>query len=116
MAEEVNAIINGRAGYFAGTVRGESMRGYYNDGDTVIIKGINFESIKVGQIVVYSNDFGDVVIHRVEEKIGRNFKMCGSNNKGCDSTILTEFNVIGIAYGVIHGRGTFRELSACAQK
>ena len=116
VGNEVSAVIAGRAGYFAGTVRGNSMKGYYNNGDTVIIKAVDFKNIRIGQVVVYSNRFGEIVVHRVEEKCEFGFRVRGSNNKGNDSTILDSDNLIGVVYGVIHERGEFRQLLACAQK
>lgn len=113
---DVSALIDGRAGYFAGTVMGDSMGGYYTEGDTVIIKPLEFSKIKVGQIAVYINRFGDIVIHRVEKIVEGGFQMRGATNKGCDSTLLMEDNLIGIAYGVIHQRGDFRKLLACREK
>ena len=65
--EDISPIIVGRAGYFAGTITGNSMKGYYNNGDTVIVKPIEFTKIKLGEIVV----------HRVEEKTDIGFKMRG---------------------------------------
>lgn len=93
------------------------MLDYYKDGDTVIIRRFDFQKIKVGQIVVYLNRFGEKVIHRVEKRLEYGFLVKGSNNKGYDSTILDENNLIGIVYGVVHERGNFPiELLACEQK
>lgn len=114
--EDISPIIVGRAGYFAGTITGNSMKGYYNNGDTVIVKPIEFTKIKLGQVIVYTNRFGEIVVHRVEEKTDIGFKMRGAANKGCDTTILDEYNLIGVVYGVVHERGTFRELLACKEK
>ena len=59
---EVAGLISEHPTYFAGTVKGHSMDGYYSEGDTLIVKPIEYTKIKLGQVVVYTNKFGYIKI------------------------------------------------------
>ena len=114
---DANSIINNRKNWFYANVVGESMKTYYPHQSTVIIKPIDFSSVKVGQVVAYKNNFGDEVVHRVERQVDSGFLMKGSNNKGLDSTVLTDKNILGVVYVTFNEKSeTSRTLLACVQK
>ena len=114
---DANSLINNRKNWFYANVVGESMRMYYPHQSTVIIKPIDFSSVKVGQVVAYKNNFGDEVVHRVEKKVDGGFLMKGSNNKGLDSTVLTDKNILGVVYVTFNEKSnTSRTLLACVEK
>lgn len=115
---EATKIINNRDGWFYANVVGNSMKQYYPVGSTtVLIKPIDFSLLRLGQIIVYTNKFGEEVMHVITGKVDDGFLVRGSNNRNNDSTILTKDNLIGIVYIAFNGKSmSSRNVLACEEK
>lgn len=115
---EAIKIINNRDGWFYANVVGNSMKQYYPVGSTtVIVKQTDFSLLQLGQIVAYTNRFGEEVMHVITKKVPEGFLVKGSNNKNNDSTILTKDNLLGVVYVAFCGpSNSSRNLLACEEK
>lgn len=88
-------------GYSYSYVPTESMEPTIMAGDSVIFKKVSYESVKVGDIVVYKSiDKGIYIIHRVVEKVVDEdenvyFVMRGDNNPSDDDEHVTKDMLIG---------------------
>ena len=73
----------------------ESMVPVINPGDFVIGVPVDYEDVKIGDIVTYKNQSkGITICHRVVGKIGEGFIFQGDNNATVDEEIV-EKEVIG---------------------
>ena len=115
---DASTIIKNREGWFYANVIGNSMKQYYPaESTTVIVKPIDFSLLRLGQVIVYTNKFGEEVIHVITEKVTDGFLVRGSNNRGNDSTIVTNDNFIGIVYVTFNDKSNSpRNLLACKEK
>ncbi len=115
---DASTIIKNREGWFYANVIGNSMKQYYPaESTTVIVKPIDFSLLRLGQVIVYTNKFGEEVIHVITEKVTDGFLVKGANNKNNDSTVLTKDNFIGIVYVTFNDKSnSSRNLLACKEK
>ena len=115
---DASTIIKNREGWFCANVIGNSMKQYYPaESTTVIVKPIDFSLLRLGQVIVYTNKFGEEVIHVITEKVTDGFLVKGANNKNNDSTVLTKDNFIGIVYVTFNDKSnSSRNLLACKEK
>jgi hypothetical protein len=115
---DASIIIKNREGWFYANVIGNSMKQYYPaEFTTVIVKPIDFSLLRLGQVIVYTNKFGEEVIHVITKKVTDGFLVKGANNKNNDSTVLTKDNFIGIVYVTFNDKSnSSRNLLACKEK
>ncbi|ELC8348227.1 signal peptidase I [Clostridium perfringens] len=71
-----------------------SMEPEINTGDLAIVKSIDFEDVKVGDIITFKYE-GKVVTHRVVEKNEEGFITKGDNNNANDTEIVRGEDLIG---------------------
>ena len=79
-----------------------SFKNGFNKGDIMVLKGVKFENIEVGEVVVYNANRAEPIIHRVVKKERDYLQTKGDNNNGL---IDFENRVEGKQ---IIGKGVFR--------
>lgn len=98
-------------GYSFSTVVTPSMEDTIMVNDIIIVKDVDFEDIKVGDIIVYYNyEYNINVVHRVVEiKDDGSLVTKGDNNTSIDAISTTKDNYIGkvVKYGSFLGLGKF---------
>ncbi len=87
-------------GYSYSYVPTSSMEPTIKAGDTIIFKKCSYESLKVGDIIVYQSKEGSTkglyIIHRIKDITEDGFKMLGDNNHGIvDKEVVTKDMLIG---------------------
>jgi signal peptidase len=80
-------------------VEGHSMWPTYDDGDILLIVGVNPSDLKVGDVIVYRKYDGTLVVHRIVDKSFINgkwaFRTQGDNNPYPDPYLVWENQVVG---------------------
>ena len=74
-----------------------SMEPEINTGDLAIVKSVDAEDVKVGDIITFKYE-GKVVTHRVVEKNEEGFITKGDNNNTNDTEIVRGEDLIGKVY------------------
>jgi len=59
-----------------------SFKNGFNKGDIMVLKGVKFENIEVGEVVVYNANRAEPIIHRVVKKERDYLQTKGDNNNG----------------------------------
>jgi len=59
-----------------------SFKNGFNKGDIMVLKGVDFEEINIGDVIVYQADRKEPIIHRVVKKEEDYLQTKGDNNKG----------------------------------
>lgn len=78
-------------------VRGTSMEPTIKDGAKLFLVSVDFESLYVGEIVIYANSFypEDSLTHRLVRKTPKGWITKGDNNLTEDRGFVTRDNLIG---------------------
>jgi signal peptidase I len=111
---------NGLAGRIGGSamrVVGSSMLPYFGDGSVLVVKPVDFSSVRAGAVVVYRNRFGELVSHRLETRVAGGWVARGANNRANDSTLVTADNLVAEVYVTLRSdaRGAGLELAAAVK-
>jgi len=86
-------------------VEGNSMEPTLSDGDLVMVKKVDPEDVKVGDVIVFHEPGSEstVIIHRVVGKVERDgrvfFQTKGDNNDVQDPWLVSEEDLIGVVVG-----------------
>lgn len=89
--------------------KGQSMEGTFRFGDRLIIEFVPIPDIRLGEVVVYRklnhNSTEEEVVHRVVGSCPNGLVVRGDNNLFADSTLVTEYNLLGrVSYVERHGK------------
>lgn len=103
-----------RIGGSAMRVVGSSMLPYFGDGSVLVVKPVDFGALRAGVVVVYRNRFGELVSHRVENKVAGGWVVRGANNRANDSTLVTADNLVGEVYVTLRSDARAAGLEAAA--
>ncbi|WP_052356881.1 signal peptidase I [[Clostridium] dakarense] len=82
-------------GYRSYTVLSGSMEPEFYPGDLVIIKHKNKTDIKVNDVVIFRDNEGVIITHRIIEETNEGYITKGDNNNVNDADELIEDNIIG---------------------
>lgn len=82
-------------GYSYSYVPTNSMEPTIKQGDTIIFKKTSYNSLEVGDIIVYKSNTGRYIIHRIVEITEDGLILKGDNNPTIDSEIVKENMVMG---------------------
>lgn len=91
-----------RAGATVMRVEGTSMLPYFGDGSVLVVRATEFERLSAGGVVVYRNNLGELVAHRLESRSEAGWLVRGANNTANDSTLVTSENLVGAVYVTFH--------------
>lgn len=83
-------------------VFGYSMYPYIPPWSQVILEPEAYEDLAIGDVIVYLDDYGTLVCHRIIEKDVSGFKVKGDNNTEPDPGYVREFQYQGKVRGVIY--------------
>ncbi|PTY06906.1 hypothetical protein DB347_09900 [Opitutaceae bacterium EW11] len=86
-------------------ISGTSMLPFFGDGSVVIVKKIEAAQLRAGMVVVYQNRFGETVAHRLVAPAIEGWLAQGYNNPVADSTLVNDFNLVGVVYATFHSNG-----------
>lgn len=84
---------------------GESMQPFFGNGSFLLARETEYERLSVGMIVIYREDEGSYVAHRLQAQNGDGWQAKGQNNRHADRETITAENFVGIVYAVIHSSG-----------
>lgn len=86
-----------------------SMNPIFKKNDIIIIQEQN--EYKVGDIIAYIADDGNIITHRIIEKNENGFYTKGDNNNTKDETLIHSNNIIGKFKMVIYSSKTSKNAS-----
>lgn len=86
-------------------VSGTSMLPFFGSGSLLVVKAVKATQLSKGMVVVYRNNFGETVAHRLVNRTASGWIAQGYNNSAADSTLVTEANLRGVVYGTVHTAG-----------
>lgn len=86
-------------------ITGTSMLPFFGEGSLVLVKKIDAAKLKAGMVVVYRNNFGETVAHRLVDCGERGWVAQGFNNTATDSTPVTSENLLGVVYATFRTEG-----------
>lgn len=93
-----------------------SMRPVFDTNSLLLIEEPAFESLRIGDIVVFRNSAGNLVTHRIIEQRGNRFWTMGDNNARPDSEYVTaenfKYRVWGVLYSSDYTLGTTAQPAA----
>lgn len=88
-------------------VEGASMLPYFGEGSVLLVQETASAALKPGAVVVYKNNFGDTVAHRViGGDVINGWVVKGYNNDRADTTRVTDANLIGTVYATLFAAKT----------
>lgn len=99
---DATLIADRHIGSFVMRISGSSMVPYFADSAVVVVKPISFDKLRAGMIVVYINNFGEKVAHKLIEKNDCGWIVKGYNNDVRDSTYVNINNFQGAVYAIFH--------------
>ncbi len=86
-------------------IAGVSMLPYFGEGAVVVVKPISEMQLRAGMVVVYRNNFGETIAHRLIARTATGWVAQGFNNRQADSTLVNSTNLIGVVYATFHTMG-----------
>ncbi len=86
-------------------ISGTSMLPYFGNGSLIVVKPISAERLRKGMVVVYRNNFGETVAHRLVGHSATGWIAKGYNNVQADSTPVTAANLVGVVYATFNTAG-----------
>jgi signal peptidase I len=107
LAKQVAANIDGKVYAVAPT---GSMLPTLDEGSIVTMEKVTLEKLKRGDIVIYRNSSGTVVIHRLYEKHENRWFVLGDNNSSVDRDTVSSANLLGRVCAIFY-TSTDAELS-----
>jgi signal peptidase I len=111
---DAHRIAERRPGLSVLKVEGRSMLPYFGDGSVVIVKTIDFSTLREGMVVAYRNRFGEMVAHRLIRSKAEGWVAQGYNNHQADTTLVTAQNLLGVVYVTLHSNGEINDARAFA--
>lgn len=86
-------------GYKPFIVLSNSMQDEFVVGDLIVVKSVNFESLKTGDVVAFRDDNNKVTTHRIVNMLEKGYATCfetkGDNNNTNDEGMVCEESVEG---------------------
>ncbi len=86
-------------------VEGESMLPYFGDGAVLVVKMLPASKLQAGMVVLYRNNFGETIAHRLVAATAGGWQAQGYNNTAADSTPVSDANLLGVVYATFHSDG-----------
>lgn len=86
-------------------ITGTSMLPFFGEGAIVLVKPVDAAKLRTGMVVIYRNNFGEVVAHRLVSQNENGWTAKGFNNEACDSTVVNASNLVGVVYATFRTAG-----------
>lgn len=95
-----------------------SMKPTLDESSVVTVEKVAFSELRAGDIVIYRNDVGLPIIHRLYEQHGGGWLVLGDNNGSVDREAVTKQNFVGRVCAIFYtSAGTVPEgTAALAQR
>lgn len=77
---------------------GESMAPVYGDGSVLVIRPVAYEQLRAGMTIVYLNQEGRRIAHRLLRQEQHGWRAGGLNNDEPDAELVTPENLLGVVY------------------
>jgi signal peptidase I len=90
-------------------VSGESMMKFFRPGSLIVTIPADFNEVKAGQVIVYKNSSGKLVVHRAVRKVGEEWVVRGSENGFDDLSRVNRGNLEGVVYVIFNCWGNKKE-------
>ncbi len=87
---------------------GISMNPLFGPSSILLVNESNGLSVKEGMVVIYEDEEGDLVSHRIVKLTENRFLTQGLNNHLPDSRLITREDIIGVVFGVFYTKGLTR--------
>jgi len=82
---------------------GDSMTPYFGEATLMLVQPARLADLRPGMIAVYRDSTGDMVAHNVISIENGSVTTRGVNNDRNDPESVNEANLVGVAFGLIHG-------------
>lgn len=99
---DAETIASMNAGWKVARVEGKSMEPFFGDHSILVYGPENFQQIQMGMTVVFEDETGDLVAHRVVQQEASGLRTLGNNNFQKDSVLVTPANFRGVVIAVFH--------------
>lgn len=86
---------SGLFGFKGYTVMSNSMEPRFSAGNYIIDRVIDYDAVKIGDVISYEDSTQTIVTHRAVEKTADGIKVQGDGNDFADKTVVTKDNLIG---------------------
>lgn len=90
-------------------VSGESMLKFFRPGSLIVSIPVDFSKVKFGQVIVYRNNSGKLVVHRIVGKSNGELVARGSENGFDDISGVNQKNCVGVVYAIFNSWGDKKE-------
>lgn len=90
-------------------VSGESMLKFFRPGSLIVSIPVDFSKVKLGQVIVYKNETGKLVAHRIIGKVNEEWVARGSENGFNDVSRVNRENCVGVVYAIFNSWGNKKE-------
>jgi signal peptidase I len=82
-----------------------SMKPTLDEGSVVTIERVAFTQLRKGDIVIYRNDSGNPVVHRLYERANNRWLVLGDNNPSVDRESVDATNLVGRVCAIFYTSG-----------
>lgn len=72
-----------------------SMKPTLDENSVVAVETVKFDELRAGDIVIYRDNAGLPIVHRLHQKAGERWIVLGDNNSSVDRETVTPANLIG---------------------
>lgn len=84
---------------------GDSMTPYFGPASLMIVQSASASELRPGMIAVYRDSENDLVAHSVVSVGEAGATLRGFNNARNDPDTVTDANLVGVVFGLIHSNG-----------
>lgn len=82
---------------------GDSMTPYFGANSLMLVESAKTADLSPGMIAVYRDATGELVAHIVVKQDANGATLRGYNNSRNDPEVVTDANLVGVVFGLIHG-------------
>jgi len=99
---DAHRLASAKPGLAVVRVEGQSMLPFFGNGAVLVLRQMPAAQLRPGMLVVYTNNAGESVAHRIVAADGAGWIVQGYNNDQADSTRVTDANLHGVVYATFH--------------
>ena len=109
---DAQSVANMNSNWQVFMIKGQSMEPQFGKNSMLVINKCGFDALRPGMIVIYRDDSGDMVAHRLVEKTADGWIAKGQNNDKADPGRVTASNLQGAVFAIIHYKAGSDQLAS----